>query len=86
MTASQVTAGLGLLRKTMPDLQMTELSMHDNNTILIHGGLEAVPGGQTIELNAEPVLQIADNSSSDTDAVEVPAQPADAEVKSGTSS
>lgn len=36
MTASQVSAGLGLLRKIMPDLQQTALTDADGNALTIN--------------------------------------------------
>jgi hypothetical protein len=36
MTASQVSAGLGLLRKIMPDLQQTALTNADGNALTIN--------------------------------------------------
>ena len=36
MTASQVSAGLGLLRKIMPDLQQTALTDADGNALTVN--------------------------------------------------
>ena len=41
MSATQVSAGLGLLRKVMPDLQQTALTDADGNSLIIN----AIIGG-----------------------------------------
>lgn len=53
MTTTQVSAALGLLRKTLPDLSMTELTGGGDINITVHGGLPELPGD-----GAKPVAQI----------------------------